>query len=268
MSACVVLGIVINNIDVMAASKCERIFHSINCRNYDAIKTTEEDLIRQTIKTVSGIISDVENYLTNCTDTSLSLAKQPAKLSQFLAFANSERPDLEITLKLIEISNDGFSALLLRTDTLGCESSLGLYNTIGLNAVFVFDKKSKLWAGYPVWPIELLDLDQSSAAVKSIDFFNISETKVFVIDFHDAKGRAFMGVERTAEGGDNSTKFLTVIRWNGQEHKRILDLKLSDWCGQPTDWFFTKDGEIVIPSAKATTRCEKRAKKVYSLQQP
>ncbi len=69
-------------------------------------------------------------------------------------------------------------------------------------------------------------------------------------------------------GGDNSAKYINVWRW---EHDGALELALQvrvdDWCGAPnsTEWQLTPEGNILIPEAPATDRCEKRDAVLYVL---
>jgi len=104
----------------------------------------------------------------------------------------------------------------------------------------------------------------------SVDDFAIPQyhPRIYMLHFKDKKKRTFMAIESQFLGGDNMANLLSIIRFEEQGPKAILNLHLSDWCGQPNNWTITKKGTVIVPAAKATSRCDGRRRKVYDLEQP
>jgi hypothetical protein len=156
--------------------------------------------------------------------------------------------------------------LLLHTKLLACEDFSGHYDT-GFTALFFLDRKTGLWKGYPIWPAQLIARNVSKMSVYD---FGISQfhPRIYMLTFKDKKRRTFMAIESQFVGADNEANLLSIIRLENQELKTILNLNLSDWCGQPNNWTITKKGTVIVPAAKTTSRCDERKREVYDLEQP
>ncbi len=247
--------------------KCDKLFDQTSSLSEKAGQEKDEnvqkDFLRQII---TSIISATEAYLNNCTDPKITLSKQPAAIDQLAKLAKQDCPSSASSTQFIDVNKDGSNQFILHTKLLACEDFSGPYGA-GFSSIYILDKKSGKWNGYPIWPNELLE--KSSSDIKITDFIYPQYLpNIYMLDFKDSKGRTFMVMESEFEGGDNLTNLLSIIRWDGEKHKANLNLDLSDWCGQPHSWTITKKGTVEVPAAKATDRCKKRVNKVYSLEQP
>ena len=247
--------------------KCDKIFELTNGLSEKAGQEKDENAQKDYLrKIITSIISATEAYLSNCTDPKITLSKQPAAIDQLAKLAKQDCPSNESSSQFIDVNKDGANQFILHTKLLACEDFGGPYGA-GFSSLYFLDNKSGRWKGYPIWPSELLE--KSSSDMKITDFiYPQYHPNIYMLDFKDSKGRTFMAIDSEFEGGDNLTNLLSIIRWDGQKHKVILNLDLSDWCRQPHSWTITKKGTVEVPAAKATDRCKKRDKKVYSLEQP
>jgi hypothetical protein len=247
--------------------ECKKLFEQTNSLSEKAgqekDENAQENYLRQI---VTSIISAMEAYLNNCTDPKIIMSNQSAVIDSLVKIAKQDCPSSESTPQFIDVNKDGSKEFILHTKLLACEDFSGPYGA-GFSSIYFLDKESERWKGYPIWPKELIE--KSTSDMKITDFIYPQYLpKIYMLDFKDSRGRTFMAIESEFEGGDNLTNRLSIIQWDGQKHKEILNLDLSDWCGQPHYWTITKRGTIEVPAAEATDQCERREKKEYSLEQP
>jgi hypothetical protein len=213
---------------------------------------------------ISNLITKkTKEYLDNCTDKNIPINKQKDKLLVLATSATLNCPKRETYIQDIDINKDGIFEMILHSTFQGCSNYYSRFNT-GFSILFYFNKKSNTWNSHSIWPVELLNLKSKISEWKIDPQYH---PNIYMLPYSDSKNRFFMAIESEYGGGDHGKYMLNVIRWNEFKPTLILDIGLTDWCGQSTDWSIT-DMKVVIPEAEATERCGKREKEVYSLEQP
>lgn len=249
--------------NAVGKEQCTTVFSEAkNIITKNEIVDNADEYTKNLIDLTKSIVSSTEQYLNSC----ISL-KQPfngqnkdlLSMPKLLQLGCSKR---RTATQFLNIEGNGNPGLILHTVLRGCEEEHSYYDS-GFSAIFLFDKKTALWKGYPLWPSALLE----STALKDwqLDYPQY-HPNIYLLPFVDMKGSKYIAIESSFMGGDHSSKQLSVIRWLGNSHKTIIDLELSDWCGQPNSWVYAQDGKIVVPEAQATDRCEKRKNVVYFLE--
>lgn len=203
----------------------------------------------------NSLITEGISFLDDCINPDLPLATQLNRLHVLHGFFGITRPDTPIgdpenklwkynvgysdsTFQLLDWNNDGYDEIIYHTRV-----EFGNLNHIVL--VFSLNPSSKQWSGTMIWP-PLETYPQSEHPV------------VHFAPNLDSKNRHLLAVEGEFLGADHSRYFLLIWRWDDNP-ELLLDLSISDWCGQPVDWRFTLEGNIIIPAARATSeRCGNR----------
>jgi hypothetical protein len=266
---CIIFLVIIfasTNAGAAECQKCDCIF----AETKRLVLLTDEELAppkmsARLLEVSHSIITATERYLNDCTDHKRPIVKQSKALYRLSRLADLDCPYREASIQLIDVNRDGNDELVLHTILHGCEKHVSIYDS-GFSAIFFFNKEKGAWKGYPIWPIELVE-NTSTLPEGTLDYAQYLP-KVYMLRFRDSKGRSFMAIESTLNRADSLSKFLSIIRWEGQHYKKILHLELNSWCVQPDKWIITKDGKVIVPSALATDRCKKRKEVVYPLELP
>lgn len=263
----VILLIGISNSNAMDTGKCTNIFKQTDLLTEQAGKEKNESRqLDYLYKITDSIISSTEYYLNNCSDSKLPLSKQVPVLQRLEKEGKKRCSENRTKTQLIDVNNDGRTELLVHTRLLACEDFSGHYDA-GFAALFFLNRGTGLWKGHAIWPVQLLE--RHHPKMTAYDFaITQYHPRIYVLPFKDKKKRTFMAIESQFIGADNEANLLSIIRTENQQLKTILNLNLTDWCGQPNNWTITRKGTVIVPAAKVTSRCDERKRKVYNLEQP
>lgn len=224
---------------------------------------SQEEKINHLVAVVGSMVNGTEQYLNTCTDHNQSIVSQDQKLSRLSELALLSCKSRRASTQVIDVHGNNTPSLILHTVLSPCEDRQSIYDS-GFSALFIFNSENKTWQGYPLWPIELLE---GEVLQNWMLYYPQYRPKVYMLPFMDKTNRRFMAIESNFQGADHLSNMLSIIRWQDDKYKKVVELELSDWCGQPNQWEISNSGrKVIVPEASATDRCEKREQVVYPLE--